>query len=134
MFIELDNDCQIRRVGHEPHSRSNGYIGLDRRRQILFIATSLRNIADGIEMYCNEEVGRSSMFDCASHKSKRGYAGSFRFEKCALAALPALVQQHRSRFQRVIICAAVRSAWTLDKLAQDVKETEPVEELEIESD
>ena len=137
MFLELTSDEQITKVGHELHSRGFGYAALDRRRQYMFVGTSLRNLQEGIDVHAKEEIGRTSMYDSAARTScKRGYAGSFRFERCERDELPALVQQHRARFERVIICASGKSAWKLENVDDMGKaSSEKYEnELVIESD
>ena len=117
MFLELASDQFIAQVGHELHSRGFGYVALDRRRQFLFVGTSLRNLQEGIDLYAKEEVGRTSMYDSAARTcGKRGYVGSFRFERCVRDELPALVQQHRARFDKIIICASGKSAWKLENV------------------
>ena len=134
MYIELTKEQTILSVGHELHSRGTGYVALDRRKQFLFAGTSLKRIAEGIDVYAHEETGRTSMYDCAACTSKRGYAGSFRFERCPLGELPALVQQYRVRYQRAIICATLRSAWSLEEsLHQQTKVAEAHEMLVVES-
>jgi hypothetical protein len=136
MFIELPSDSQVTRVQHETHSREFGYVALDRRRTFLFASTNLRNIATGIDAYAKEEVGRSTMFSCASLSSKRGYAGNFRFERCARSELPARIQEYRPRFDRVILCPTLRSAWKLgDTTDQKSKDAGCEDELlVVESD
>ena len=116
MFIELPSDSQVTRVQHETHSREFGYVALDRRRTFLFASTNLRNIATGIDAYAKEEVGRSTMFSCASLSSNRAYAGSFRFERCSRSELPARMLEYRGRFERVILCPTLRSAWKLGEM------------------
>jgi hypothetical protein len=128
MYIEL-KDQTIHLVGHELHSRGIGYIALDRRRQFLFVGTNLKRIAEGIDVYAHEEMGRTSMYDCVSCTSKRGYAGSFRFERCPLGDLPALVQLYRARYQRVIICATLKSAWRLGEPLQHQPKVEEEDEM-----
>ena len=103
----------------------------------MFVGTSLRNLQEGIDLYAKEEVGRTSMYDSAACTSgRRGYVGSFRFERCERDALPALVQQHRARFDKVIICASGKSAWKLENVDDVGKaRSEKYEnELVIESD
>jgi hypothetical protein len=118
-MFELPAQSRVLSVGHEPNARGNGYVAMDRRRTYLFVGTSLRSIAAAIEDYCHEAVGRTAMFDCAScAASSRGYAGSFRFIRCARSELPALIEQHRARYQRVIVCSSLRSAWTLADLPE----------------
>mgnify|MGYP007078138247 FL=1 len=135
MFIELPSDRQVLRVGHEPHSREFGYLALDRRRTFLFVATTLRNIAAGIDAYAKEEVGRSTMFSCASLSSKRGYAGNFRFERCPRSELPARIKEHQSRFERVLLCATLRSAWQIGDVATPkAADKSDVDSLVVESD
>ena len=129
MYIELTKEQTIHLVGHELHSRGIGYVALDRRRQFLFVGTSLKRIAEGIDVYAHEETGRTSMYDCAACTSKRGYAGSFRFERCPLGELPALVQQYRARYQQAIICATLRSAWRLGESLQQQTKVEKVDEM-----
>jgi hypothetical protein len=120
MFLELKADHQITDVGHELHSRGHGYLALDRRKQFLFVGTSLRNLQLGIDLYAKEEVGRTSMYDSAAC-ARRGYVGSFRFERCEGSALPTLVQQQRARYERVIICASSRGAWGLTRVKEQTK-------------
>ena len=102
----------------------------------MFVGTSLRNLQEGIDLYAKEEVGRTSMYDSAACTCKRGYAGSFRFERCERNALAALVQHHRARFDKVIICASGKSAWKLENVDDVGKaSSEKCEhELVIESD
>ena len=45
MFIDVPKDKVVVSVGHEPYARTFCYVGLDRRRQYLFVATSLRRPA-----------------------------------------------------------------------------------------
>lgn len=134
MYIELTKEHTILSVGHELHSRGTGCVALDRRRQFLFVGTSLMRLAEGIDIYAHEEMGRTSMYDSAACTSKRGYAGSFRFERCPLDDLPSLVQQYRGRYQRVIICATLKSAWRLGESPQQPKVEEEEEMLVVESD
>ena len=115
-FIELQ-DQDLVSVGYELFSRDHGYVALDRRRQYLFAGTSLRNVREGIDLYAHEEVGRTAMFESAARTSRRGYAGSFKFERCHRSELPALVRQHRGRHQRVVLCASRKGAWTLGETA-----------------
>ena len=134
MFIEVSPESAIVSVGYETHSRGFGYLALDRRRTFLFVATSLRNIAAGIDSYANEEVGRSTIFSVASFSSKRGYAGNFQILRCERAELPERIQEYRSRFERLIVCATLRSAWKLQdagpKVVKERADVLVVESLE----
>jgi hypothetical protein len=112
-MFELAVGSQVLSVGHEPHSRGRAYLALDRRRMFLFVSCSLRNITDAVEAFCNEQIGRSASYDIASCTSSRGYAGSFRIERCSRTELPEKIQLYRGKFQRVIICPSLNSAWTL---------------------
>jgi hypothetical protein len=118
MFIDIPPNRVIVSVDREEHAREYGYLALDRRREFLLVSSSLRRIADAIDEFAHEEVGRTSMYDCAACKSRRGYVGSFRFERYPRDELPSHVQAHRARYKHVIICASRESAW---HLAEDAK-------------
>ena len=120
MFIELGANEHIVAVAKEPHSREYGYVALDRRKMFLFVGTNLKNLSEGIDAYANEEMGRSSMYDSASCASRRGYIGSFRFERCPRTELPSLVHMHRGRHRHTIICATQKAAWTIGAKEQPI--------------
>jgi hypothetical protein len=133
-MIELDPTSQVLGVSHEPNSRGYAYMALDRRRVFLFASCSLRKIAEGIETYCNEEIGRTASYDCASCASSRGYVGSFRIERCSRTDLPQQIQVHRAKFQRVILCPTLKSAWTIGDIPEQKERGESDEFfLEVES-
>ena len=133
-MFELPTDSQVLSVAHEPHTRGTAYVALDRRRVFLFASCSLRNIADAIETYCNEQIGRTASYDVASCASSRGYVGSFRIERCSRTDLPQQIQLHRAKFQRVILCPTLKSAWTIGDLKEQVEKDESDEIfLEVES-
>ena len=93
----------------------------------MFVGTTLKNVAEGIDVYAHEEVGRTSMYDILARKSVRAYAGSFKFDQCERSQLPSLVEQHRAKYQRVIICATLNSAWRLGESLQQPKVNEEEE-------
>lgn len=135
MFKELGPQHVLLTVARELYSRQWGYVAQDRRRQFLFVGTNLRYLAEGIEVYANEEVARTSMYDSACLKSRRGYVGSFLFQRCERTQLPSLVHSLRSRHKHTIICAADPDAWRFGTMQETEKgDLEDVGALYIESD
>ena len=112
-LIEMNPDQVLIKVGHEMNSRGHCYISLDRRSTFLLVGTSIRNIIEGIELLTNEICSRSCVYESANSNHRPGYHKSFRTLKCAAERLPAIIEQYRGRFQRVVICSFNPGAFRL---------------------
>ena len=79
--------------------------------------TQLRSTARPHEDICGEPCSIASLFESADLKLRKGRTGSFRVVRLSPDDVPAYLDEHSSRFGRVVIAATNPSKWSLQPIA-----------------
>ena len=119
-LVDLPHDKSIESVGHELNSRGRCYIALDRRRTYLLVSMNLTHTMEAIEVLCREVPSKTCLYDSASLRHRAGYHKSFNIVKSTKDQLPTLVNEHRERYARVVICCTNPAAWRLGQRSSHI--------------
>ena len=119
-LVDLPHDKRIESVGHEHNSRGRCYIARDRRRTYLLVSMNLTHTMEDIEVLCREAPSKICLYDSASLRHRAGYHKSFNIVKSTKEQLPALVEEHREHYARVVICSANLAAWRLGQRSSHI--------------
>ena len=111
--IELRTDQQLTGVTKERFSRGSCYVAHDRRRQYLFVAQRVDFLRDAISDRCHEELSRSFLYASASPQYQNAYHGSFNLDVVSCEDTPAYVEQHRFRYQTVLLATLTPRHWVV---------------------
>lgn len=115
-IVDLPPDQRVAAVLREWRSKGCVYACLDARKQVLILSQRVSHVQAAIESLCNQRPSMTSLFESVGHRQRRGYtAGTWSVVRLTPADLPAFVDEHRSKYQRVVIASDNPRKWRLSR-------------------
>jgi hypothetical protein len=103
-LFDLPADVRVKAVRGEIHTKGHAYMCEDvRRKQLLVVGQRMRHIQEACEQLCGEACALSSLFESASAALKRGRTGSFAVQRVTRDELPALLEERRRLYGRMML-------------------------------
>ena len=114
-FIEVEPDMTVASATAERHSKGNVFIARDRRKTFLILAQRMRYILHASDVFAKEEVSMTRAY-CQASKASSRTCGSFTIDRVKVGELGSYLEEHRRKYERLIIAASSVKHWKVGPL------------------
>ena len=114
-FIEVGPEMTVVSAKAEPHSKGNVFIARDRRKTFLILAQRMRYILHASDVFAKEEVSMTRAY-CQASKASSRTCGSFTIDRVKVGELTSYLEDHRRKYERLIVAASSVKHWKLGPL------------------
>ena len=109
-FIELNAEKTVASVKAEPFCKGNVFIARDRRKTFIILAQRMKYILLASDLLANEEISQTRAY-CQANKESSKTCGSFTIDKIGLRDVREYLEEHRRKYERLIIVASNAAQW-----------------------